>query len=838
MAVVTIFMVLMFLVYNYVIFKFIDTLLENPRLTKWMRIPVGIFNSIICISLTLLSGSSTFYAYIIVGFILFVEFLFFYRDTPLRSLFCMLACIVHVMAVRSVCVASFAIGLGKTFYEVVNDFYLLVLTMGITFLILNFFVIMVIILIPPRKVKIINQHKELLRFMVCWLVLFTIYLLINSVVYGIDATHPALVSNQIVAPLTILGGLYIVLLFMFKASELLGYKEKSEKLEYVVEKERLYRTSIDVDIISTIEINYTKNEIISGFAEFKELIKNNGNNYDTNIGVIIDNTVHPEDRELFSIFRSRELIQKTFEEGQRLLSADYRRIVDNGEYKWARLNITIVRDNESGDLKGLGQIKDIDSEKRNQLELLHKAERDQLTGLYNKATTELLIREILRVGLYQNEKHALMMIDIDNFKEINDKLGHLYGDIVLAQLADSLKPLFRSDDVVGRIGGDEFFVFLKNYSLLSLLEKKAAEICERFQKTFTENDQSVSITASVGIALFQEHGTNFDELYHKADMALYTQKEKGKNGYTIYSGQKNANYQAARTEIDMHGYLQKNFFENRFEYIFKLLYESENPINSLQSVLKLIAQSFSFSRGYIYEYHNEDKSNNITFEWYDKKICKQSKRVVTINEKIAPTLLGEVRQYGKYVWSGYEELPKEEQDFLKEQEICSMLLFGMKNGSQYYGFIGFDDCETQRKLTENEMYEISMCCHLLTAFLVKQRSQLREKQHYEVIETIMDNLDYLTYVIDPESYDIIYENKKVIGLAGGSAIGRKCYQNYRLREEPCVDCPMKGLFEGTDKDTGSIYIDRFQIAAKVSASWIKWTNGKKLCLINCVEEKE
>jgi diguanylate cyclase (GGDEF)-like protein len=158
-----------------------------------------------------------------------------------------------------------------------------------------------------------------------------------------------------------------------------------------------------------------------------------------------------------------------------------------------------------------------------------------MTGLYNKTTTGKLINDWIHN--HRSGAGTLMMIDIDNFKDVNDKFGHLYGDMILKKLAEDLKLMFRSNDIVGRVGGDEFFVFLKKLSSERLVEEKATEICKLFNNVYQEEDTLCKISASVGIALFPKHGNSLDTLYKKADMALYMRKEKGKNGFNIYGGE-------------------------------------------------------------------------------------------------------------------------------------------------------------------------------------------------------------------------------------------------------------------------------------------------------------
>jgi diguanylate cyclase (GGDEF)-like protein len=224
------------------------------------------------------------------------------------------------------------------------------------------------------------------------------------------------------------------------------------------------------------------------------------------------------------------------------------RTSENGKAdKWLYFRYKFYESPETKDICAIVSIMDISEQKRKEAELIDKAERDQMTGLYNKTTTEKLINEWLHN--YESSFGALMMIDIDNFKNVNDKLGHLYGDMMLKKIAEALKAAFRSNDVVGRIGGDEFFVFLKKLYSEKHISDKAKEICKLFHNVFEEKGISCEISASIGVALYPKHGDTLNELYRNADTALYLSKEKGKNNFTIYNGESFRGY-ALITEID------------------------------------------------------------------------------------------------------------------------------------------------------------------------------------------------------------------------------------------------------------------------------------------------
>lgn len=156
-----------------------------------------------------------------------------------------------------------------------------------------------------------------------------------------------------------------------------------------------------------------------------------------------------------------------------------------------------------------------------------------MTGLYNRNTAENLIDDYI-----QNHKHddiaALILIDLDNFKLVNDRMGHLKGDEVLQTVANVLKDSFRSSDIISRLGGDEFVVFMKNLEDDSIIYSHMKELVEKLQLKYENENITIQVSASIGIALVPQHGKTFKELYKKTDTALYHVKEESKNGYYVY----------------------------------------------------------------------------------------------------------------------------------------------------------------------------------------------------------------------------------------------------------------------------------------------------------------
>ncbi len=162
-----------------------------------------------------------------------------------------------------------------------------------------------------------------------------------------------------------------------------------------------------------------------------------------------------------------------------------------------------------------------------------KSNIDQLSGILNKAATEDLISNILKDSA-DSASHALFVMDIDDFKSINDNYGHAAGDRAIREVAAELKKTFREIDVIGRIGGDEYMVFLRYVEHVETMREKAKEIAQAVARASCAVEGLREITMSIGCSRFPADGKTFIELYEKADEALYTTKRNGKNGFTIY----------------------------------------------------------------------------------------------------------------------------------------------------------------------------------------------------------------------------------------------------------------------------------------------------------------
>lgn len=181
----------------------------------------------------------------------------------------------------------------------------------------------------------------------------------------------------------------------------------------------------------------------------------------------------------------------------------------------------------------LGSILEISERIRTVNSLKKLAYYDQLTGLPNRKTFEELVRISLTKNKGKNTNSAVMFLDLDGFKQLNDTYGHHAGDLLLKEIANRLTSCVRVEDTVSRFAGDEFVIFIKNINK-DEVKNVVDRILENVNTPFTINQSNISVSASIGIAFYPEHGEENETLIRNADKAMYKAKIQEKNTYCIF----------------------------------------------------------------------------------------------------------------------------------------------------------------------------------------------------------------------------------------------------------------------------------------------------------------
>jgi diguanylate cyclase (GGDEF)-like protein/PAS domain S-box-containing protein len=241
--------------------------------------------------------------------------------------------------------------------------------------------------------------------------------------------------------------------------------------------------------------------------------------------------VHPEDRTRMEakFFASQPESILSYQEECRIIRAD------TGEERWVATSGRTILNTEGKAIRKLGTIQDITARKEAEVETWRAANHDTLTGLPNRLHFQNRLERALADAKRQSVSLSLLLIDLDNFKDVNDSLGHHAGDTLLYETANRLLSTARDCDVVARIGGDEFAVLATELPKIGGVTGLAETIIRRLGQPFAYDGRTLVIRASVGLAVFPEHDTDPTELMKDADIALYRAKTEGGNQVVSYS---------------------------------------------------------------------------------------------------------------------------------------------------------------------------------------------------------------------------------------------------------------------------------------------------------------
>lgn len=457
----------------------------------------------------------------------------------------------------------------------------------------------------------------------------------------------------------------------------------------------------------------------------------------------IENVVYRGDQEKF-----REVLRAAREKEMEG-SLEYRVIIreQDGTPRiiWHRTKYKSVAGSSGRIIRIIGRIYNIDKEKKIRSQLEEKARRDPMTRLLNKQA----LREDVEEFFAEKPEgvQAFMVIDIDNFKKVNDTFGHFFGDAIIKEFSEKISEKFRGMDIIGRVGGDEFVVCMK-YTTVEHAKAKAKSLCESVEKTYVGNRAEHTVTCSVGIAFYGEDGRDYETLFRKADMAMYQAKVSGKNGYQV------ADKKIVLREIQTVGE-QEERGENYqivegqdqdfLTFTFELLSKAKDIDGSINVLLERIGKRYHLNMVLIHEFKKPGSELVVTNRWDSNEAYRQTDfsghRLEIWKEHIRD---------GKVLVSncGDEELSEKDRQIFREVRAKSYAGYSYGERGKPKGFITFCDCEEYRTWTDFEEKTFSEIVRMISVF-VALRTQREEDQ--KEIRCLQDQ-DPLTGLYNVETF--------------------------------------------------------------------------------------
>ncbi|MCU7852928.1 MAG: EAL domain-containing protein [Candidatus Thiodiazotropha sp. (ex Monitilora ramsayi)] len=244
----------------------------------------------------------------------------------------------------------------------------------------------------------------------------------------------------------------------------------------------------------------------------------------------------------------------------------------NGTLFWERAYIAPVLDESGTTTHFLAVKEDITLQKQQEDKIIHQANYDSLTDLPNRFLTLDRLSQLIKEAQRKNDLAAVLFLDLDDFKKINDSMSHEVGDKLLIQAAKRLQESVRTEDTVSRLGGDEFIVLLGSLSTTEDVYPIAEKLLSSFREAFLLDGRELILTASIGIAIYPNDGDDPAELLRNADTAMYQSKEQGRNTYNYFTKAMNKGVsRRLQLEEQLHGALERGEFELHYQPIVDTL---------------------------------------------------------------------------------------------------------------------------------------------------------------------------------------------------------------------------------------------------------------------------
>ena len=465
--------------------------------------------------------------------------------------------------------------------------------------------------------------------------------------------------------------------------------------------------------------------------------------------------IHKDEQTLY-----REVIQNASER-EMSGSFDYRMNTALGggipQYCWYRTVYRSIRGTNGKILKIIGRSYDISSDRKIQEQLSEEMRRDPLTHLYNKVATGEEAERILKE--YPEGTHVLFLIDIDNFKSINDTFGHTVGDTVISDIASALEEQFPDHKLVGRVGGDEFLVLMDN-TTLKQAEQKAKELCRHGEKKLVGDDAVIHVTMSVGLAVSGQDGNCYTELFDQADRAMYAIKRSGKSNYAFAGKNKTVH---TKRNIDTCGkdvdYEKKQGMDKEFlNTAFLLLSHARDMNGSLNVLLERIGRRYHLDMVAVFEYDEKISQMTLTNYWstfgqiYEKNVIKPIRTEVVEAGSGDFVILNDTDE------THYKRLSFENwntgENRITQIAVAKFEDSGSKTGGLYFG--------VQNRQNYFESADRTTFCELarVTSVFVSLRNKLRDDQ--KEIRHLQDR-DQLTGLYNLEAFK--YRLKNILAEA-------------------------------------------------------------------------
>lgn len=549
------------------------------------------------------------------------------------------------------------------------------------------------------------------------------------------------------------------------------------------------------------------------------------------------NIIHPDDLDIFNAYCD------SMDRGDASFDYTLRALGDIDEYIYMNFHGGAVRDSAGNLLSVVGKTTDVTNEYTGHIATDDRVNLDPLTEVLNQsAIRENIERCIDRNINYRNEVHAMLIIDIDNFKSVNDNFGHLYGDLLLENYAEMLHGFCSPSDTIGRIGGDEFLIFMKSIQSPEEAEVLAEHILKRTESGLRGQKAECRLTACIGISIYPEHGFDFDSLFKSADIALFSAKYAGKNHYKIFCSD--------TTSPDYHNDMlfrhtphdewtkkaASSFVENNIaNFALDVFSHDDSTGSALNKVFREIGKFYDLSRISIMMLSPETNHLKTIYMWCNTgaDIALEEIDACTDIPYDHYKQLFDERNVSVINDISSAELDPITRALFEKTGTKSLLQYAFYDGDRYSGIVNVADIQQPRIWSVHEIDTLVTVSRLIGAFLLREKSKAELDNSLFYIQSLIQSQKLTNYAIDIKTHELLYFSEYTGTLFPNIRLGQPCYREIKKRSTPCDICPLL-MLEQSGKD--SISFDSYDEAQRIwhntAASRAVTPTGREIFLIS------
>lgn len=445
--------------------------------------------------------------------------------------------------------------------------------------------------------------------------------------------------------------------------------------------------------------------------------------------------VHPEDR------GGLERYFQDLKTGKEQTVFEFRVKNEENAYCWYLSEGAALCNAAGKPVRVVGRITNIDQKKQESLRLQRAAERDPLTGLYNRRVAQVKIEEYLRNALSLSGC-GLILLDVDNFKSVNDRLGRLFGDMLLINIAQTLKNQLRTGDILGRVGGDEFVLLLRRAHSRELM-LHASSLCRSIRRVYSGELEETKLSVSIGLADSPRCGTRYTELFECADRALAHAKKMGKNQVALYDARRTVLPEGSRgLDLDEASWQplperHPGSLREMLELFSRILGTTKDFDSAAYLLLDRVGRICGARHAAILECSLDGTKLETSYLWDSRIGRSKLEEPECYYFENWPGFVESFNENGIYCVPRRELIPPKAREVLQVQ---ALLQCGIYDGTQFRGCVSIDDVRSSHSWTQQEIHLLSEFTRAITPYILRRRAS--KEAQYKLDQAM--NFDELT----------------------------------------------------------------------------------------------